>query len=234
MGIWLNNYFSAPPPGMEGECGGGSLLLAIWKRGLGHLLGGEWRPLSSWGGEMLAKCWIAVAIDSRNVQMVAPFIWYAIKRIGLVMSTGYVWPGRPIALHMLRVDWKLAIRYTTACEGNARHSPPEQIPRAARTHVHLKSLVSPNAPKTNPDPNAMELGPPSNDVTAPPTSGGLGMIPTGLAAAGRRATRPREMTVGGGEFDAGGHETTFSSGGTSSSEPEGGKGGGWWPFGGGS
>lgn len=83
----------------------------------------------------------------------------------------------------------------------------------------------------------MAVGPPANDITAPPTSGGLGMIPTGLAAASRRATQQpagNVMTIGGeGEserFDAGGHETTFSSGGSSSESGK--SGGGWWPFGG--
>ncbi len=80
-----------------------------------------------------------------------------------------------------------------------------------------------------------ELGPPTDDITAPPTSGGLGMIPTGLGAVGRRSTE-NVATVGGGggSFDSGGHETTFSSGGEGSTPDEGGKGGGWWPFGGGS
>eukprot|EP00578_Thalassiosira_sp_NH16_P011953 CAMPEP_0181108842 /NCGR_PEP_ID=MMETSP1071-20121207/17850_1 /TAXON_ID=35127 /ORGANISM="Thalassiosira sp., Strain NH16" /LENGTH=236 /DNA_ID=CAMNT_0023192481 /DNA_START=59 /DNA_END=769 /DNA_ORIENTATION=- len=87
----------------------------------------------------------------------------------------------------------------------------------------------------------MEMGPPANDITAPPTSGGLGMIPTGLAAAGRRATSNSggAITMGGeGEaerFDAGGHDTVFSSGDSSSgssSGESGGGGGGWWPFGG--
>lgn len=85
------------------------------------------------------------------------------------------------------------------------------------------------------DPNAMDMGPPVNDITAPPTTGGLGMIPKGLANAGRRATQT--MTIGGesesrDRFDSGGHETTFSSGSPSSSSSEEGKsGGGWWPFG---
>eukprot|EP00581_Thalassiosira_minuscula_P009362 CAMPEP_0183708650 /NCGR_PEP_ID=MMETSP0737-20130205/4883_1 /TAXON_ID=385413 /ORGANISM="Thalassiosira miniscula, Strain CCMP1093" /LENGTH=238 /DNA_ID=CAMNT_0025936545 /DNA_START=52 /DNA_END=768 /DNA_ORIENTATION=- len=91
------------------------------------------------------------------------------------------------------------------------------------------------------DPNAMEMGPPSSDITAPPTTGGLGMIPTGLGQ--RRTTQPSAagsgdfvtMGDGGGHgFDAGGHETTFSAGGSSSSSSSGeeGKSGGWWPFGG--
>mmetsp|Transcript_23808 Transcript_23808/g.51453 ORF Transcript_23808/g.51453 Transcript_23808/m.51453 type:complete len:241 (-) Transcript_23808:390-1112(-) len=92
------------------------------------------------------------------------------------------------------------------------------------------------------DPNAMDTGPPVNDITAPPTTGGLGMIPTGLAnAVGRRATQNSSggmMSMGGSEgdaggFDAGGHETTFSSGSSSMSSGEESKGGGgWWPFGG--
>ena len=85
----------------------------------------------------------------------------------------------------------------------------------------------------------MDVGPPANDITAPPTTGGLGMIPTGLASVGRRATQPAAgtMTMGGSEgeserFDSGGHETTFSSGSPSSSSSQEGKSGGWWPFGG--
>lgn len=86
------------------------------------------------------------------------------------------------------------------------------------------------------DPNAAGLGPPANDVTAPPTAGGLGLLPSGL---GRRATVPHAggggtLTIGGegGEqFDMGGHETTFSAGNPSSGAQEQ-RGGGWWPFGG--
>ncbi len=95
------------------------------------------------------------------------------------------------------------------------------------------------------DPNAMAMGPPANDITAPPISGGLGMIPTGLS---RRTTTTSStqsssggmMTMGGGSggegvserFDAGGHETTFSLGGSSGESNGGSSGGGWWPFGG--
>jgi hypothetical protein len=93
---------------------------------------------------------------------------------------------------------------------------------------------------------------PVNDITAPPISGGLGMIPTGLMQRGSVVSTNNTMSMGGGadgqtneqQFDAGGHETTFSMGGTSSSlssssssssESGGGSkgGGGWWPFGGG-
>ena len=90
------------------------------------------------------------------------------------------------------------------------------------------------------DPNAMAIGPPANDITAPPTTGGLGMIPTGLANVGRRATQSDSsgmMTMGGGDgemsdrFDSGGHETTFSAGGSSSSSSSEESKGGWWPFG---
>ena len=81
-----------------------------------------------------------------------------------------------------------------------------------------------------------------DDITAPPTQGGLGMIPTGLAnlssSVSRRATQPT-MSMGGDDdrFDSGGHETTFSSGSASSSSLSSGgqdseKKGGWWPFGG--
>ena len=84
-------------------------------------------------------------------------------------------------------------------------------------------------------------GPPESDITAPPTSGGLGMMPTGLTV--RRApTQQQPQTIGGGgimegeseRFDSGGYETTFSSGGgggSSSSSSGGEKSGGWWPFG---
>lgn len=101
-----------------------------------------------------------------------------------------------------------------------------------------------------------KTGPPINDITAPPISGGLGMIPTGImqrgtAAAAASTNNNITMSMGGGadgltneqQFDAGGHETTFSMGGTSSSlsssgsggggSKGGGGGGGWWPFGGG-
>ena len=95
------------------------------------------------------------------------------------------------------------------------------------------------------DPNAMAIGPPANDVTAPPISGGLGMIPTGLkrSSNANAISGGGMMSVGGGgegegeqqRFDAGGYETTFSMGGATSSEGGGDKGGnGWWPFGGGS
>mmetsp|Transcript_11058 Transcript_11058/g.16677 ORF Transcript_11058/g.16677 Transcript_11058/m.16677 type:complete len:238 (+) Transcript_11058:105-818(+) len=89
------------------------------------------------------------------------------------------------------------------------------------------------------DPNAaggMVTGPPENDITAPPTSGGVGMMPTGLTL--RRApSQQQQQTIGGMEgeserFDSGGYETTFSSGGgggSSSSGDE--KSSGWWPFG---
>ena len=98
--------------------------------------------------------------------------------------------------------------------------------------------------------------PPVNDITAPPISGGLGMIPTGImqrgSAVSTSSSTNNTMSMGGGpdgqtneqQFDAGGHETTFSMGDTSSSlssssssssESGGGSkgGGGWWPFGGG-
>ena len=93
------------------------------------------------------------------------------------------------------------------------------------------------------DPNMIQPeGPPENDITAPPTSGGVGMMPTGLTL--RRAGTAKQsqqssssdgmmMMEGESErFDSGGHETTFSSGSGSSSGGAGGeKSGGWWPFG---
>lgn len=92
------------------------------------------------------------------------------------------------------------------------------------------------------DPNAAGaagggvMGPPENDITAPPTSGGVGMMPTGLTL--RRApSQQQQQTIGGMEgeserFDSGGYETTFNSGGGSSSSSGGQEksGGGWWPF----
>ena len=91
------------------------------------------------------------------------------------------------------------------------------------------------------DPNQMAVaGPPENDITAPPTSGGVGMLPTGLTSLRRAATQQQSSESGGmmlmeGEnerFDSGGHETTFSSGGGSSFSSSGGeKSSGWWPFG---
>lgn len=92
---------------------------------------------------------------------------------------------------------------------------------------------------TAPPPGMEEGGtmgaPPASDITAPPTSGGLGMIPTGLMPS-RRATQPppaettyKDVGSSSDSFDSGGHETTFSSGGPASSEE--GKGGSWWPFG---
>lgn len=96
------------------------------------------------------------------------------------------------------------------------------------------------------DPNAMAIGPPANDITAPPIAGGLGMIPTGLSASRRNTNRSSNASNSGGmitmggegeseRFDAGGHETTFSMGGSSSSSSsssEASSKSGWWPFGG--
>ncbi|KAL7455083.1 hypothetical protein ACHAWC_007019 [Mediolabrus comicus] len=95
------------------------------------------------------------------------------------------------------------------------------------------------------DPNMIQPeGPPENDITAPPTSGGVGMMPTGLTL--RRAGTAKQqqqqsssdgmmMMEGESErFDSGRHETTFSSGsgsGSSSGGAGGEKSGGWWPFG---
>jgi import inner membrane translocase subunit TIM17 len=78
------------------------------------------------------------------------------------------------------------------------------------------------------DQMAASVGPPANDITAPPTTGGLGMIPTGLSSVGRRVTQQQPtMTMGDDGFDSGGHETSFSSEGTSEAEKK----GRWWPFG---
>lgn len=80
------------------------------------------------------------------------------------------------------------------------------------------------------DQMAAAVGPPANDITAPPTTGGLGMIPTGLSNATKKATQPATMTMGGDDgFDSGGHETTFTSGISSSGGGEEKK-SGWWPF----
>jgi len=93
------------------------------------------------------------------------------------------------------------------------------------------------------DPNmANATGPPVNDITAPPTTGGLGMIPTGLAQAGRRVTQSTNNStmMMGGEHEGNerfddeySSKTTFSSGGSSGSgDGSSSDGGGWWPFGG--
>ncbi len=93
-------------------------------------------------------------------------------------------------------------------------------------HFYTSSHADSPRSHSDSDPNAMETGPPTNDITAPPTSGGLGMIPAGLASVGRRATQNAgTMTIGGGSadgFDSGGHETTFSSGGSPTEEGKGG------------
>ena len=81
------------------------------------------------------------------------------------------------------------------------------------------------------DQMAAAVGPPANDITAPPTSGGLGMIPKGLSNTSRRVTQqqPATMAIGDDGFDSGGHETTFTSGISSSADREEKK-SGWWPF----
>ena len=67
---------------------------------------------------------------------------------------------------------------------------------------HLLSCQFATSNVSDSDPNAMETGPPTNDITAPPTSGGLGMIPAGLASVGQRATQNAgTMTIGGGSVD---------------------------------
>ena len=93
------------------------------------------------------------------------------------------------------------------------------------------------APPGMEDPNAAGgmMGPPENDITAPPTSGGVGMMPTGLTLRRAPSQQPQAQTIGGMEgeserFDSGGYETTFSSGGGSSSSG-GEEKSGWWPFG---
>jgi hypothetical protein len=80
------------------------------------------------------------------------------------------------------------------------------------------------------DQMAESVGPPANDITAPPTTGGLGMIPTGLSNVSRRVTQQQAstMTMGDDGFDSGGHETTFTS--DRGSSDDGKKSGGWWPF----
>ncbi|KAL7467202.1 hypothetical protein ACHAXS_007462 [Conticribra weissflogii] len=102
-----------------------------------------------------------------------------------------------------------------------------------------------------PEGEAGLMGPPPNDITAPPTSGGLGMIPTGLSSTSitrRHTGNVDTMTIGGGDdhdtatafgnsegFSTGGYETTFSSGSGGSGGNSGGgekKKSGWWPFGG--
>ena len=47
------------------------------------------------------------------------------------------------------------------------------------------------------DAMAASTGPPVNDITAPPTTGGLGMIPTGLSSVGRVTQQQLTMTMGG-------------------------------------
>ena len=111
-----------------------------------------------------------------------------------------------------------------------------------RAQYFTRYVTFQNKTKHNTDPNAaMAVGPPVNDITAPPTTGGLGMIPTGLAQVGRRATQQVNaagesgmVTMGDNSYS---HETTFSTSGggiSNSREGEGNKSGGWWPFGGGS
>ena len=98
----------------------------------------------------------------------------------------------------------------------------------------------PNDPNMIQPDMATASGPPENDITAPPTSGGVGMMPTGLTLrrAGTTAKQQQQQSSSDGmmmmegeseRFDSGGHETTFSSGGGSGGGGE--KSGGWWPFG---
>ena len=80
------------------------------------------------------------------------------------------------------------------------------------------------------------------DPTAPPTAGGLGMLPTAPPttsdSGGGSSFNPFASSSGGGgdsssdSFDSMANtETTFSSGSTSSSQEQPASGGGWWPFG---
>ena len=80
------------------------------------------------------------------------------------------------------------------------------------------------------------------DPTAPPTAGGLGMLPTAPPttsdSGGGSSFNPFSSSSGGGgdsssdSFDSMANtETTFSSGSTSSSQEQPASGGGWWPFG---
>ena len=80
------------------------------------------------------------------------------------------------------------------------------------------------------------------DPTAPPTAGGLGMLPTAPPttsdSGGGSSFNPFASSSGGGgdsssdSFDSMANtETTFSSGSNSSSQEQPASGGGWWPFG---
>lgn len=80
------------------------------------------------------------------------------------------------------------------------------------------------------------------DPTAPPTAGGLGMLPTAPPTSsdsgGGSSFNPFASSSGGGgdsssdSFDSMANtETTFSSGSASSSQEQPASGGGWWPFG---
>jgi len=80
------------------------------------------------------------------------------------------------------------------------------------------------------------------DPTAPPTAGGLGMLPTAPPTSsdsgGGSSFNPFASSSGGGgdsssdSFDSMANtETTFSSGSASSSQEQPTSGGGWWPFG---
>lgn len=98
----------------------------------------------------------------------------------------------------------------------------------------------PNDPNMIQPDMATTVGPPENDITAPPTSGGVGMMPTGLTLRRAGSTKQQQSSSDGmmmmeGEserFDSGGHETTFSSGSGGGGGGGGGeKSGGWWPFG---
>lgn len=101
------------------------------------------------------------------------------------------------------------------------------------------NMIQPDATMSG----SSSVGPPENDITAPPTSGGVGMMPTGLTLrrAGTTAKQQQQQSSSDGmmmmegeseRFDSGGHETTFSSGGSGNGGAGGGeKSGGWWPFG---
>ncbi len=175
MGIWMNNYFSMPPPGMEGEK------------------------------------------ESESIVRVCVLCFWVVLFVLVTFCSTFM----------------------LGCSCCAACNFPGFLMHSYLKHFIINIIIIT-------DPNAMAIGPPVNDITAPPISGGLGMIPTGLSTTSTRSSSQSNtssggmITMGGGEgeserFDAGGHETTFSMGGISASTSTESKsgGGGWWPFGGG-